>query len=40
LLDLQARRAAYWGYWLAFIQLPSGEPAEATGWLARALSGS
>jgi len=31
-----APRAAYWGYWLAFIQLLSGEPAQATGWLARA----
>ena len=29
-------RAAYWGYWLAFVQLLAGEPAQATGWLARA----
>ena len=29
-------RAAYWGYRLAFIQLLAGEPAQATGWLARA----
>jgi len=31
-----ARRATYWGYWLSLIQLLSGEPAQATGWLARA----
>ncbi len=31
-----AERAAYWGYWLAFVQLLGGEPAQATGWLARA----
>jgi ATP/maltotriose-dependent transcriptional regulator MalT len=30
------QRGAYWGYWLSFIQLLSGEPAQATGWLARA----
>lgn len=30
------QRAVYWGYWLSFIQLLSGEPAQATGWLARA----
>jgi len=30
------QRAAYWGYWLSFIQLLNGEPAQATGWLARA----
>jgi DNA-binding CsgD family transcriptional regulator len=29
-------RAAYWGYWLGFIQLLSGEPAQASGWLSRA----
>jgi DNA-binding CsgD family transcriptional regulator len=29
-------RAAYWGYWLSFVQLVHGEPAQATGWLARA----
>jgi DNA-binding CsgD family transcriptional regulator len=29
-------RAAYWGYWLGFIQLLNGEPAQASGWLARA----
>jgi ATP/maltotriose-dependent transcriptional regulator MalT len=29
-------RAAYWGYWLSLIQLLNGEPAQATGWLARA----
>jgi DNA-binding CsgD family transcriptional regulator len=32
--DLQ--RAAYWGFWLSLIQLLNGEPAQATGWLARA----
>jgi ATP/maltotriose-dependent transcriptional regulator MalT len=31
-----AQRAAYWGYWLAFIRLLGGEPAQASGWLARA----
>jgi len=30
------QRAAYWGYWLSLIQLLNGEPAQATGWLARA----
>jgi len=30
------QRAAYWGYWLSFIQLLNGKPAQATGWLARA----
>jgi DNA-binding CsgD family transcriptional regulator len=30
------RRAVYWGYWLSLIQLLNGEPAQATGWLARA----
>jgi len=29
-------RAAYWGYWLGFIQLLNGEPAQASGWQARA----
>jgi DNA-binding CsgD family transcriptional regulator len=29
-------RAAHWGYWLGFIQLLNGEPAQASGWLARA----
>jgi DNA-binding CsgD family transcriptional regulator len=29
-------RAAYWGYWLSIILLVNGEPAQATGWLARA----
>lgn len=29
-------RAAYWGYWLSFVQLVHGEPAQATGWLQRA----
>jgi DNA-binding CsgD family transcriptional regulator len=29
-------RAAYWGYWLGFIQLLNGESAQASGWLARA----
>jgi DNA-binding CsgD family transcriptional regulator len=29
-------RAVYWGYWLSIVQLVRGEPAQATGWLARA----
>jgi len=29
-------RAVYWGYWLSIVQLVHGEPAQATGWLARA----
>jgi len=29
-------RAAYWGYRLGFFQLLNGEPAQASGWLARA----
>jgi len=29
-------RAAYWGYWLGFMQLLNGEPAQASGWQARA----
>jgi DNA-binding CsgD family transcriptional regulator len=29
-------RGAYWGYRLSLIQLLNGEPAQATGWLARA----
>ena len=32
----EAERAAYWGYWLAFVRLLAGEAAQATGWLARA----
>ena len=32
----EAERAAYWGYWIAFVLLLGGEAAQATGWLARA----